>query len=131
MLVDGDGKLEARIVDGELKVQVIAIKQKSRDMKDTKNPDESLRERRVLGMVIMEGFRWDEKEQHWHGGTIYDPTEGKTYDAFIWSDPKTGNLCVRGYVMIGWFGRTETFERVTGSKPHRPQPGEPDLVYFK
>lgn len=130
MLVDGDGKLQARVVDGKLQVQVIAIKQKAKDMLDKKNPDPRLQQRRVLGMVIMKNFRWNEREQHWEGGTIYDPTEGKTYDAFIWSDPKTGHLRVRGYVMIGWFGRTETFERVAGSQPHRLQTGEPELVYL-
>ncbi|MEM1156986.1 MAG: DUF2147 domain-containing protein [Verrucomicrobiota bacterium] len=131
MLIDGDGKLQARVTEGELQVQVIAIKQDARDMRDEKNPKPDLRTRRILGMVVMQGFRWDATEQHWHGGTIYDPTEGKTYDAFIWSDPKTGNLQVRGYVMIGWFGRTETFERVTGSQPGKHQAGEPELVYLQ
>ncbi|MEM6883970.1 MAG: DUF2147 domain-containing protein [Verrucomicrobiota bacterium] len=130
MLVDGDGKLQAKVIDGELQVQVIAIKPKAKDMLDKKNPDTALQKRRILGMVIMQGFRWNEKEEHWEGGTIYDPTEGKTYDAFIWSDPETGNLRVRGYVMIGWFGRTEMFERVSGPDPQSSQADEPKLVYL-
>lgn len=130
MLVDGDGKLQATVKNGELTVQVIAIKPKARNMRDEKNPDAKLRDRRVLGMVIMQGFHWNEKEQHWAGGTIYDPTEGATYDAFIWTD-EAGNLKVRGYRLIGWFGRTETFQRISGSQPDQPQPGEPELVYLK
>lgn len=131
MLVDGDGKLQAKAVNGELQVQVIAIKEKAKDMRDQKNPDATLRDRRILGMVIMKGFRWNKKQQHWEGGTIYDPTEGATYDAFIWPDQKTGGLKVRGYRLIGWFGRTETFARVTGSQPRQQQADEPDLVYLK
>jgi len=131
MLVDGDGKLQAKVVDGELQVQVIAIKQNAKDMRDKKNPDASLQQRHILGLVVMKGFSWDEKEQHWHGGTIYDPTEGKTYDAFIWTNPETSDLRVRGYVMVGWFGRTETFKRVSGSQPHQQQDGETELVYLK
>ena len=130
MLVDGDGKLQAKVVKGELRVQVIAIKSDAQNMQDKKNPDESLRSRKVLGSVVMSGFSWNEKEKHWEGGKIYDPTDGATYDAFIWTEPKTGNLKVRGYRLIGWFGRTETFKRVGVDQSHRQQAGEPELVYL-
>lgn len=130
MLGEGDGKLKAYVEKGELKVQVIAIKPKSEHMLDKKNKDVAKRKQRVLGMHVMQGFRWNEGETHWEGGTIYDPTDGATYDAFIWQD-EVGNLRVRGYRLIGWFGRTETFERVSGRSPTRAQKGEPRLVYLK
>jgi hypothetical protein len=123
MLVDGDGKLEATVEKGELQVRVVAIKPKERNMRDSKNPDEALRDQRVLGMVVMKGFHWNEKQEHWEGGTIYDPTDGASYRAFIWSED--GNLKVRGYRLIGWFGRTETFEPVKDKSAH------PELVQLK
>jgi len=129
MLIDGDGKLQAKVRDGELQVQVIAIKREAADMRDEKNPDSALRNRGILGLAVMKGFEWNEAEQHWEGGTIYDPTEGATYDAFIWEE--NGKMKVRGYRLISWFGRTETFERVTGPRPWQFQPGEPELVYLQ
>ncbi|MGF1453134.1 MAG: DUF2147 domain-containing protein [Opitutales bacterium] len=128
MLVDGDGKLEAQVADGELRVRVIAIEPESQGLLDEKNPDETLRDRRVLGLVVMWGFHWDEGDRRWEGGTVYDPTTGESYDAFIWSD--NGKLKVRGYRLVGWFGRTETFEPVEGPAPKQKQPEEPELVYL-
>ncbi|MEM9445287.1 MAG: DUF2147 domain-containing protein [Verrucomicrobiota bacterium] len=131
MLIDGDGKLEASVINGELQVKVIALKKSAQHMLDEKNPDETLRGRPLLGLTVMEGFRWNEKQQHWEGGKVYDPDKGILYDGYIWSEPKTGALKVRGYLLIGWFGRTETFERVGGKYPKVKQSGEPDLAYSR
>ncbi|MFT7230086.1 MAG: hypothetical protein ACI9GO_000548 [Bacteroidia bacterium] len=67
---------------------------------DPENPDVKLKDRARLGMVIAKQFEWDEKEQEWNGGTIYNPTDGKTYDGYIYFE--NGNkvkLKLRGFVL--------------------------------
>jgi uncharacterized protein (DUF2147 family) len=61
----------------------------------------------VMGMVIMRDLRKDDEE--WSKGEILDPNNGKIYDCKIWMEG-VDKLMVRGYV--GWFFRTQTWERV-------------------
>jgi uncharacterized protein (DUF2147 family) len=76
---------------------------------DDKNPDESLRSRRVLGLVILRHFEYD-GDDRWSGGEIYDPETGNTYSCKM--KLADGNLEIRGYVMLALFGRTEVWTRV-------------------
>ena len=46
------------------------------DQRDVNNPDPKLRQRKLLGMAVLSGFRED--EGLWRG-TIYDPKSGKSY----------------------------------------------------
>jgi uncharacterized protein (DUF2147 family) len=64
-----------------------------------------------MGLVILQGFRANPETKRWEGGTIYDPKNGRTYDAFIWRDPdKPGVLFLKGYVLgITWLGRSTTW----------------------
>ncbi|CAN5186883.1 hypothetical protein BH23BAC1_BH23BAC1_36370 [soil metagenome] len=78
--------------------------------KDIHNPDPELRERDVIGMVILHDFVYD-GDDTWKGGTIYDPQTGKTYQSRMNLDDQ-GNLQVRGYIGIPLIGRTETFTRI-------------------
>lgn len=50
-------------------------------MKDSKNPDEKLRTRDLLGTVILKNFKFTGSA--WENGTIYDPNTGKTYDCIL------------------------------------------------
>lgn len=81
---------------------------------DPENPDEKLRNRARLGMVIAKAFKWDEKEQEWNDGTIYNPTDGKTYDGYIYFE--NGNkdkLKLRGFVLgMTWLGKTSEWSRI-------------------
>ena len=77
---------------------------------DKNNPDENLRSRQVIGLNILNGFRFD-GEDEWNGGKIYDPESGKTYRCYISLKDKN-TLKVRGYVGISLFGRTEIWVRV-------------------
>jgi len=76
--------------------------------KDLKNPNESLRNRNLLGVEFLSNFIYN--GNGYEDGTIYDPESGKTYDCKISFSGK--NLKVRGYIGISLFGRTELFERV-------------------
>ena len=76
--------------------------------KDTKNPEESLKNRDVLGIELLTGFSYNDNT--YTDGKIYDPECGKTYDCKMTLTDNT--LKVRGYIGISLFGRTETFERI-------------------
>lgn len=76
---------------------------------DDENPDESLQDKPVLGLVILKDFEFDEDE--WDSGSIYDPKNGKTYDCYmVLNDPE--NLKIRGYIGISLIGRTTYWTRV-------------------
>lgn len=75
---------------------------------DARNPDPAQRHRPLLGIVLLQGFRYD--GETWTDGTIYDPNNGKTY-ACILRLKSPNVLEVRGYVGLSLFGRTETWTR--------------------
>ena len=76
--------------------------------KDVKNPDESLKNRDVLGIELLTGFSF--RDDSYTDGKIYDPESGKTYDCKMTLTGKM--LKVRGYIGISLFGRTEIFEKI-------------------
>ncbi|WP_298152168.1 DUF2147 domain-containing protein [Flavobacterium sp.] len=76
--------------------------------KDTKNPEQRLQSRELLGIELLSGFIYDDGS--YINGTIYDPESGNTYKCKMTIE---GNkLKVRGYIGISLFGRTELFERI-------------------
>lgn len=75
---------------------------------DKNNSNEELRQRPVLGLNLISGFKYEKGK--WVDGEIYDPENGKTYDCVIKMDDK--HLEVRGYVGFAMFGRTVVWERV-------------------
>lgn len=77
---------------------------------DRENPDIALHDRPIIGLAIMQGFRFAGKNR-WVDGTIYDPENGKTYKCYLWLT-KEGSLKVRGYVGISLFGRTSEWTPV-------------------
>ena len=81
---------------------------------DPHNPDASLRSRARLGMVIAKAFKWDSDEKEWGDGTIYNPTDGKTYDGYIYfEDGNKKVLKLRGYILgMTWLGKTSEWTRI-------------------
>jgi len=78
---------------------------------DLNNPDPKLRERPVIGLEILHGFKWNARKNRWDGGTIYDPGNGKTYKCkMTLENPDT--LKVRGFIGFSLLGRTEVWHRV-------------------
>lgn len=70
------------------------------------------KDQRVIGMTILEGVKRDAGADHWEGGSILDPNNGKTYKVRL--TPKDGgkSLDVRGYIGAPMLGRTQTWVRV-------------------
>ncbi len=81
------------------------------EWRDKHNPDPALRNRKLVGLEILNGLRYDADSHTWEGGTIYDAQHGKQWDAAGYID-KDGLLKVKGYWHIKIIGRTMTFKRV-------------------
>lgn len=76
---------------------------------DRNNPDETLRDRPIVGMTLMTGFT-HEGADVWSGGTIYDPENGKTYKCKL-TLAGPNELNVRGFIGVSLFGRTTVWTR--------------------
>ena len=70
------------------------------------------KDQRVVGMTILEGVKRHGGADHWDGGSILDPNNGKVYKVRL--APKDGGkaLEVRGYIGAPVLGRTQTWMRV-------------------
>jgi uncharacterized protein (DUF2147 family) len=76
---------------------------------DDKNEDVSLRNRPVMGLVMVKNLTFSE-ENLWEGGKIYDPKNGKTYSCkATLRSPKV--LELRGFIGISLIGRTATWTK--------------------
>jgi uncharacterized protein (DUF2147 family) len=76
---------------------------------DIHNPDPAMRERPLVGLVVIKGISPDGPNK-WDGGTAYDPKTGNTYSVSLEYDG--GNtLKVRGYLPVSVIGRTEVWTR--------------------
>jgi len=84
------------------------LNKEGKEKLDTKNPDESLRGRKIMGLEILTGLQYKGPNK-WGGGRIYDPDKGKTYKCKAWMEGK--NLKFRGYIGFSLLGRTTTWTR--------------------
>ena len=78
---------------------------------DTKNPDVKMRDRRLMGLSILSGFKY-KGDDTWTDVKIYDPKNGKTYSCKMSLDGD--KLNVRGYVGFSLLGRTAVWTRKQG-----------------
>lgn len=78
---------------------------------DTENPEESKRDRKILGLTILKDFEYDEGDERWEDGSIYDPETGKTYKCRMWFDDNKNILKVKGYIGVSFIGRTTEWTR--------------------
>jgi uncharacterized protein (DUF2147 family) len=76
---------------------------------DVNNPNPDLRNRQIIGLIIMHGFHY-EGDNEWEGGELYDPKTGHTYKGKM-SLLLPNTLELRGYVLIPLFGRTTSWTR--------------------
>jgi uncharacterized protein (DUF2147 family) len=111
---DGDSKVDitaAKAADGSAVYggKVIWLKESQRDGKpllDAKNADASLRERPILGLQILSGFK--PAAGGWSGGTVYSPRAGKSFPAELSIGPD-GRLELK--VRAGILSRTDHWTR--------------------
>lgn len=76
---------------------------------DKENPDDKLKTRPVMGMVVLTKlYKTKDNPNYYDGGRIYDPKNGKTYDCHLTFKGNTIEL--RGYVLgMSFLGRTSTW----------------------
>jgi len=77
--------------------------------KDHSNPQAKLRERPLVGIPLLQGFRRAETGE-WVDGSIYNPEDGRTYAASM-QIGSSGELRVRGCA-LGVFCQTQVWRRV-------------------
>ncbi|MDD4108004.1 MAG: DUF2147 domain-containing protein [Prolixibacteraceae bacterium] len=79
--------------------------------RDDNNPEESLRERSLIGLEILQNFEYDANKKEWKNGKIYDPKSGNTYDCYGWLE-SSDLLKLKGFVAgIRWLGRSSEWYR--------------------
>lgn len=85
---------------------------------DRFNPDESKRQRPLIGLMVLEKLTYSGNNK-WEGGTIYDADSGKTYRCCITLESQN-ELAVRGYVGLQLIGRTTKALRVAQTRSGSP-----------
>jgi uncharacterized protein (DUF2147 family) len=80
---------------------------------DTKNPDDRLRNKPLLGSTLMYGFTFSKDSKEWVNGKIYDGRKGKTYKCRL-TLQDANTLLVYGYIGASWMklGETNTWSRL-------------------
>ena len=76
---------------------------------DEENPDEKLRKRKVIGIILLKDLVFDGTDT-WENGKIYDPQNGKSYSCKLTMEGMN-QLNLRGFIGNPLFGRTSTWTR--------------------
>ena len=113
----GEGRIEVAPCGEKLCGAIVWLLEpyddEGRETRDTENADPALRERKVLGLRVLEGVKpKPDKKGYWKGGRIYDPDNGKTYRCTLSLDEQ-GNMKLRGFIGISLIGRNSFWTRVT------------------
>ncbi len=76
---------------------------------DKENPESSLKEKPLNGLLILKGFSIDANDKNLYtGGTVYDPKNGKTYCGKLTF--KGTVLDLRGFICsMSFLGRTSSW----------------------
>jgi uncharacterized protein (DUF2147 family) len=77
---------------------------------DSKNPNESMRNRKKMGLKILSDLKWNEDQKEWDNGKIYNSREGDTYSLFAKIEEKN-TLNLRGFIGFSIFGKTTVWKR--------------------
>jgi uncharacterized protein (DUF2147 family) len=99
--------------DGKLSARIVALREpktpEGKEKTDIHNPDQSKRDRPIIGLVFMSGFS-RKSDTRWDNGTIYDPKTGGTYSCFM-ELVGPDKIRVRGFIGISLIGRTDVWTR--------------------
>lgn len=79
------------------------------DLRDVRNPDKSLRDRKLKGLVVLRGFTGGPAE--WQGGPVYDPESGDGAAKGYLTLRRDGKLEVKG-CKAAIFCRTKVWTRL-------------------
>lgn len=79
------------------------------DLRDVRNSDPKLRQRRIKGLVVLNGFKGGPKS--WEGGPVYDPETGDGAARGQLKLLPNGKLELKGCVAI--FCRTKIWSKIS------------------
>jgi uncharacterized protein (DUF2147 family) len=77
---------------------------------DENNPDESKRNRKLLGINLLKNLEY-KSGSVWEDGNIYDPRSGKTYDCKIELKDNGKKLEVRGFLGFSLLGKSQIWTK--------------------
>ena len=100
---------EGKTVSGKITWMKFPNDEDGNPRTDPLNPDESLRSRARMGMVMMHSFVHIEGKV-WDNGKLYDPKKGKTYTGMM-TLKDVNTLDLRGYIGFSFIGRSSTWTR--------------------
>jgi len=111
---EGEGKVEIFRNTEKFQGKIVWLKEPidektGKPKTDQNHPDKANRDRPIIGLVNLWGFKFNSKDK-WENGRVYDPKNGKEYKCVI-SLKDLNTLEVRGYVGITLIGRTEIWKR--------------------
>ncbi|MDR2685223.1 MAG: DUF2147 domain-containing protein [Rickettsiales bacterium] len=75
---------------------------------------------KMVGLDVIWGMSWKDKDAEYSGGKIMDPKSGDVYSSVIWQekdDAKTGTLRVRGQLRFVPLGRTQVWKTAPQGLP--------------
>lgn len=119
MSTDNSVKVEVYKENNQYKAKVLWFNEKlsnsgksMHQFVDKLNPNPALRNRKILGMEILEGLKYNPNTEEWTDGKIYDASSGR-----YWSSCAklldNGILKVRGFWKFEWIGKTISFKKVS------------------
>ena len=78
---------------------------------DKNNPNEEKRDEPIVGTLILEDLVWENDDEEWDDGEIYDPKTGNTYSVYARLESKD-KLYLKGYIGISLIGRSTNWYRI-------------------
>ncbi len=104
-----------KATNGKYYGKIVWLKEPNKNGKpkvDDQNPDKTLKNKPILGLQLVKALAYDEKNDEWRNGSIYDPRSGKSYNCFIKLDGEK-HIKIHGYIGKSWMGlgRTITWTR--------------------
>jgi len=112
----GEGIVEVYMDKGKYYGRLVSLKNPNDEngnaAVDKKNPDKSLRTRKLVGILILDSFEYNKEERDWENGKVYDPNMGHEANGIL-SLVDSETLKVKGYVGFKWISKSETWKRTS------------------
>lgn len=112
---DGDSKVTiTKDSKGKFNGEITWLKEPLKEGKpkvDDKNPKKELQNRPIMGLNLLKGFVYDDDDNEWVDGEIYDPKSGKTYSCLMWFDEDPNKLSVKGFIGFSIIGKEVAWTR--------------------